>query len=285
MTKDAYAAGRAQSLSIIVPAYNEEARLPALLQTLGSEGQAAVAAGGFEFLEAVIVDDGSGDRTPELLSRAAEADSRVRPVLGDGRNRGKGAAVAAGVRAAEGELVLLADVDLSTPLSDLAKLGAAVREGADMAIGSRVMEGSVVENAPLRRRHLGKMFNLVVRGITGLPYRDTQCGFKLMGAETARELLQTQISSGFAFDVELLMRARLADLQVAEVPVTYVHDPRSQVRVASASVGMVLDVVRVARRLRSRRLWHAPAQQAERDPGRQPQPEGDQPRLETHRDR
>lgn len=266
----------APNLSIVIPAYNEEARLPGLLATLRSDAESTVAAGGFTFLEAVIVDDGSGDRTSELLGAAAIEDGRIRPVLGDGRNRGKGAAVAAGMRAAQGAFALQADVDLSTPLSDLAQLGAAIREGADLAIGSRVLEGSVVEDAPLERKHLGKVFNYIVRRITGLPFRDTQCGFKLMRTETGRELLSSQVSSGFAFDVELLLRAQLAGLRVAEVPVTYVHDPRSQVRIARASARMVLDVARLGYRVRPRRgLGSGAADEAHGYTGRKPHTEGD----------
>jgi dolichyl-phosphate beta-glucosyltransferase len=206
---------------------------------------------GFEFLEAVIVDDGSDDGTAAILTRAAESQSAVRPVL-DEAHRGKGGAVATGLRAARGDYSLLTDVDLSTPLDDLAQLGDAIRDGADIAIGSRDIEGSRVE-APSHRRQGGRLFNAAVRGLTGLQIRDTQCGFKLLPTSLGRELTSVQLCEGLAYDVELLARAHTAGLRIAEVPVTYLHDPRSRVRMATASPQMVLDLVRVAVRVRAGR--------------------------------
>jgi dolichyl-phosphate beta-glucosyltransferase len=246
------AVGEMPTLSLVFPAYNEEARLPRLLEVLGSSAPDTVASAGYSLLEAVIVDDGSSDRTAQILRTAAQSNPLLRPVLELRSNSGKGAAVAAGVRAVRGDYVLQADVDLSTPLQDLEVLADAVRCGADMAIGSRDIEGSVVEDAPLHRRYLGEGFNLVVRSLTGLPYRDTQCGFKLMPSAAGKDLLETQICRGFSYDVELLLRARLAGLTVAEVPVSYVHDPRSRVRMASASVQMLRDVMRLSYSLRMR---------------------------------
>jgi glycosyltransferase involved in cell wall biosynthesis len=239
------------SLSIVIPAFNEEARLPWLLEHLDAEGEATVDRCGFRFLEAVIVDDGSDDRTAEILSAAGESEGPLRPVLGAG-HRGKGAAVATGLRAARGDYSLLADADLSTPLADLVQLGEAISDGADIAIGSREVEGSRVE-APAHRRRGGRLFNAVVRGLTGLTIRDTQNGFKLLPTSVARELTSVQLCEGLAFDVEMLARAQAAGLRTAEVPVTYRHDPRSRVRVATASPRMLLDVARVAVRVRADR--------------------------------
>ncbi len=238
------------TLSLVIPAFDEEARLPGLLDALAGSAQEAVEGAGFELLETLIVDDGSGDRTAEILSAAAAADRRLKPVLGFSRNEGKGAAVAAGVEQAAGEYVLLADVDLSTPLEELEKLATAVRDGFDLAIGSRAVPGAVVERGPMHRQLTGTAFNGAVRMLTGLDVRDTQCGFKLMRTAVARDLLAEQICPGFAFDVELLMRADLAGLRIAEVPVLYVHDSRSRVRVMSASVQMLRDISRLAYRLR-----------------------------------
>jgi dolichyl-phosphate beta-glucosyltransferase len=165
-------------------------------------------------------------------------------VLGAGR-RGKGGAVAIGLRAAQGEYSLLTDVDLSTPLADLSRLGEAIRGGADIAIGSRDLEGSNVR-APVHRRQGGRLFNAAVRALTGLRIRDTQCGFKLMPTAIGRELTEQQISEGLAYDVELLVRAQAAGLRIAEVPVTYLHDHESRVSMATASPRMLVDVARVA---------------------------------------
>jgi len=237
------------TLSLVIPAYNEEARLPALLEILATSAEAAVAGAGFVLHEAVVVDDGSDDRTPAILAEAEPAHPNLRPVLGDGENRGKGAAVAAGVAEAEAEYVLLADVDLSTPLEELPKLGAAIGSGADIAIGSRALDRSVVDRGPSHRKLMGKAFNRTVRLMTGLELRDTQCGFKLMPTRIATQLLAEQTCPGFSFDVELLMRADRAGLQIAEVPVVYVHDSRSRVRAVSSSYRMLRDVAGLSRRL------------------------------------
>ena len=241
-----------ETLSLVIPAYNEESRLPALLETLATTADAAVEAGGFRLLETLIVDDGSSDRTWEMLGEAGLSDPRLYPVSVGDRNQGKGAAVAAGVRHASGDYVLLADVDLSTPLEELQKLGDAVRAGADLAIGSRAAAGAVVERGPAHRKLMGKAFNGTVRGLTGLDLKDTQCGFKLIPTPMAKQLLSGQECPGFAFDVEMLMRARLASLRVAEVPVVYVHDHHSRVKVVGASLEMLRDVTRLAYRLRLR---------------------------------
>lgn len=239
------------NLSIVIPAFNEERRLPRLIDELADQAEVTAANAGFSFLEGVIIDDGSTDRTPELLREAAAAHPFLRLVSSES-NRGKGAAIAAGVRAARGDYLLLTDIDLSTPLSDLSHLARAVHGGADMAIGSRVVEGSVVKDAPAYRKRLGQGFNLAVRALTGLRFGDTQCGFKLLASAAARELLAAQICHGWAYDVELLMRGRLAGLAIVEVPVTYVHDPRSRMKVARDSVRMLWDVIGLSLRLRTR---------------------------------
>jgi glycosyltransferase involved in cell wall biosynthesis len=239
------------TLSLVIPAYNEEARLSALLEALASSADAAVEAAGLELLEVLVIDDGSDDRTREILATASLP--KLRAVLERAENRGKGASVADGVRKAEGDLVLLADVDLSTPLEELHKLSAAMRQGADIAIGSRAVDGAVVERGPARRKLTGKAFSATVRAFTGLPVRDTQNGFKLLPTEVAKALFAEQLCTGFAFDVELLMRAQRAGLTIAEVPVLYVHDSRSRVRVGPASLQMLRDVSILTYRLRSKR--------------------------------
>jgi dolichyl-phosphate beta-glucosyltransferase len=251
---------RPATLSLVIPAYDEEARLPALLEVLATSAAGAVAEAGFELLEALVVDDGSGDRTAAMLASAAKSDPRLKPVLGAGGNNGKGAAVANGVSHACGEYVLLVDVDLSTPLEELPKLSAAIEEGFDVAIGSRAVDGAIVERGPAHRKLMGAAFNGSVRALTGLRIRDTQCGFKLMRTEAAKSLLAEQECPGFAFDVELLMRADRAGLRIAEVPVLYVHDSRSSVRVVSASLRMLGDVGRLAYRLRPRRSLRVAAE-------------------------
>jgi glycosyltransferase involved in cell wall biosynthesis len=244
--------GRKATLSIVIPAYDEEARLPALLEKLAAEADNAATAAGLHLHETLIVDDGSTDRTRQMLE-AAGAEGRVKPVLEFDRNRGKGAAFAAGATRAEGDYVLLADVDLSTPLGELKKLTAALEGGADVAIGSRAVPGAVVERGPAHRKVTGNSFNAAVRLLTGLPVKDTQNGFKLFPAEAVQRYAAQQTSPGFAFDVELLMRAQREGLRIAEVPVLYLHDARSSVRVVSASPQMLREVAGLAYRLRFRK--------------------------------
>ncbi len=239
------------TISIVVPSFNEEARLPALLAELDRAAATATAAAGFELREVLIVDDGSSDRSREILRQAEGRHPRVRAVLDYEDNRGKGAAVATGIRHAEGDFVLIVDVDLSTPLGELAKLAAA-RGEAPLVVGSRALDDSIVERGPAHRKLLGRGFNATVRALTGLRVRDTQCGFKLIETGLARELVAEQICPGFAYDVELLLRAEAAGVRVLEVPVLYVHDSRSRVRVASSTARMLRDVIVLSRRIRPR---------------------------------
>jgi dolichyl-phosphate beta-glucosyltransferase len=240
------------SLSLVIPAFNEEARLPDLLRTLESAPD-VVAAAGMELLEVLIADDGSSDGTKESLRAAAEEAPLLRPLLQFDRNRGKGAAIASGVKEARADYVLLADVDFSTPLEELGKLVAAVQRGADVAIGSRAVAGAEVDRGPAHRKLSGKAFNGAVRVLTGLDLHDTQCGFKLLPTPLAKVLLTDQICPGFAFDVELLLRADRASMKIVEVPVIYIHDDRSRVRVGSAALEMLKDVCVLSFRIRMRR--------------------------------
>ena len=250
--------GQTANLSIVIPAYNEEVRLPALLEKLAAEAGKAAADAGMRLREVLVVDDGSTDRTRQLLEAAEKENERLHPVFPYDRNRGKGAAFAAGALRAEGDYVLLADVDLSTPLGELGKLSAAIEAGADVAIGSRAVAGAVVERGPVHRKVTGNTFNGAVRLLTGLRVRDTQNGFKLFPAEAVKRYAAQQTCPGFAFDVELLMRADRDGLRIAEVPILYMHDLRSSVSVASASPQMLREVARLSYRLRIRKDDAAP---------------------------
>lgn len=236
------------SLSIVVPVYNERGRLPRLLDTVAVEGPATCAGAGLELREVVVVDDGSCDGTQELLLERAAAEPLIKPVITNA-NRGKGAVVAAGVRQASGELTLITDVDLSTPLSELPKLAAAVREGAELAIGSRSLDRGLVERS-LYRDAMSRSYNLLVRALTRLPYRDTQCGFKLARTDVGRELVEEQAIERYAFDVEALIRARAAGVRVAEVPVVWNQDTDSRVTPIRTAIRMAADTAWIAFRLR-----------------------------------
>jgi dolichyl-phosphate beta-glucosyltransferase len=202
-----------RSISIIIPAYNEENRLPATLTTV----RKYLEGGHWEFSEIVVVDDGSRDRTAEV---AGVAGARV---LQNPGNRGKGYAVRHGMMEAKGEWALFTDADLSAPIEELEKLwSAAEREQAQVAIGSRALDRSLVGvHQPFLRELVGRAFNVVMRMITGLPFRDTQCGFKLFEAHAAREIFGRQQLDGFGFDVEVLFIAQRLGYRALEVAVRW----------------------------------------------------------------
>ena len=207
-----------QSISIVVPAYNEERRLPSTLDAL----VAYLDAREWKFAEIVVVDDGSTDGTAALVERRGAARPLIRLLRNPG-NRGKGYAVRHGMLEAKGDWILFTDADLSTPIDELDKLYAAAQaRGAQAAIGSRALDRSLIErHQPGLRETAGKFFNLVMRLTTGLPFRDTQCGFKLFQAPAAREIFRRQQLDGFGFDVEALFIARRLGLAAVEVPVRW----------------------------------------------------------------
>jgi len=213
-----------RSISIIIPAYNEEKRLPATL----SKVQAYLDATSWEFAEIVVVDDGSRDRTVEL---ACAAGARV---LRNPGNRGKGYSVRHGMLEGKGDWLLFSDADLSSPIEGLETLWNAVeRAQAQAAIGSRDLDRSLIGvRQPLFRELGGRVFNLVIRMVTGLPFHDTQCGFKLFEAAAAREIFRRQRVERFGFDVEILFIAQRLGYRTLEVPVRW-ND------VAGTKVGMV----------------------------------------------
>jgi dolichyl-phosphate beta-glucosyltransferase len=230
-------------LSVVIPAFHEETRLPASLEAL-----AAHLSGRKEPLsfEVVVVDDGSADRT---AARAEETGRRLGLSLRLVRfsaNRGKGAAVRAGVLAAEGKQVLVSDADFSTPIGEWEKLAAA---GAPVAIGSRAVDESLVkERQPLARVLAGKLFNLVVRAVVLPGIRDTQCGFKLFSHEAARAIFPRTTVDRFAWDVEALLLARRLGFPIAEVPVLWFDSPDSRVTLLGGAQAY-LDVLSVRRRV------------------------------------
>jgi dolichyl-phosphate beta-glucosyltransferase len=232
-------------LSIVVPAYNEEARLVDTLAKIDAYlGAAGVDA------EVLVVDDGSKDRTAALAA-AALAGHRGR-VVANGENRGKGYSVRHGVLEAQGRLVLITDADLSTPIEDYAKLAARIRDrDLDAAIGSRALPDSDVQlTQGWLRRTMGRTFNTIIRLLTGLPFHDTQCGFKLMDRERVRPLFEKMVVDRFAFDVELLYLCSRFGLSVEEVPVTWRNAPGSKVSLVGDPANMILDVLRVRWRFR-----------------------------------
>jgi dolichyl-phosphate beta-glucosyltransferase len=242
----------APTVSLVVPAFNEERRLPDFLEVIQERAADEIGRAGLELVEVVIVDDGSVDRTAEILRVRAPSLPWLRPVLRGGLNRGKGAAVGAGVREARGELVLLTDVDLSTPLTEVTKLYPPLAAGADIVIGSRSLDRSIVERS-LHREVLGRAYNLMVRLLFRLPYRDTQCGFKLLPTALARMLVEVQLIERYSFDVETLVRARAMGLSVVEVPVVWLQNDDSRVNVWRTSPRMAWETLSLRWTLRGLR--------------------------------
>jgi dolichyl-phosphate beta-glucosyltransferase len=206
------------SISIVIPAFNEEARLPATLDAI----LAFLRLRSFSGSEIVVVDDGSSDGTAALVEQWQRTHACIR-LIRNPENRGKGFTVRHGVLEAQGEWILSTDADLSTPIAELDKLlEAAGRTGADVAIGSRALDRSLVGvHQSVFREFSGRVFNVVMRIVTGLPFRDTQCGFKLFRAEAARQIFSRQQLNGFSFDVEDLMIAKLLGYRSIEIPVIW----------------------------------------------------------------
>jgi glycosyltransferase involved in cell wall biosynthesis len=202
-----------RSLSIIIPAYNEAKRLPASLVKV----REYLSASPWEFAEVVVVDDGSADDTVHVAR-----DAGVR-VLQNPGNRGKGYSVKHGMLEAKGEWALFTDADLSTPIGEIEKLWSAlVDEPAQVAVGSRAVDRSLVGvHQPWLREAVGRVFNAAMRLVTGLPFKDTQCGFKLFQTSAGREVFSRQQLDGFGFDVEVLFIAKQLGFRSLEVPVRW----------------------------------------------------------------
>jgi glycosyltransferase involved in cell wall biosynthesis len=215
-----------RSVSVIVPAYNEEARLPETIRAVESYFRGHPCA----FLEILIVDDGSSDGTAAVAAVLSKSNPEIR-VLRNPGNRGKGYSVRHGMLKARGEWRLFSDADLSTPIEELDKLWSAVEgERADVAIGSRALDRSLIGiHQPGVRETAGRVFNVAMRMTIGLPIKDTQCGFKLFRGGLVKEIFTRQTIERFGFDVEVLFIARQLGYKIAEVPVRWNHAEGSKV--------------------------------------------------------
>jgi glycosyltransferase involved in cell wall biosynthesis len=230
-----------ETLSIVIPAYNEEKRLPATLDRIAAWVQNSP----LPVSEVLVVDDGSRDGTAALVEKRGGI---VRLIRNPG-NRGKGYAVRNGMLAAKGDWVLSTDADLSAPIEELGKLiEAARREEAVVAIGSRALDRKLVKvHQSMMREFSGRAFNVVMRVVTGLPFRDTQCGFKLFRQDAAKDIFSRQIEDGFSFDVENLVIARTLGLRTIEVPVEWSNVEGTKVSLAQGMKSFA-DLVRIRTR-------------------------------------
>lgn len=229
-------------ISVVIPAFNEQERLPTTLEAV----LAYLSQGGWSGFEILVVDDGSTDATRAIAEGFHQRHAEVHVLLNPG-NRGKGFSVRHGMLRAEGDWVLFTDADLSAPIAELDKLMRAVEEHrADVAIGSRALDRSLIGiHQSWFREQAGRIFNLMVRLLVGLPFWDTQCGFKLFSARAAREVFRRVRLEGFGFDVEALFIARRLGFRVVEVPVRWDHVEGTKVHLWRDSIRMFLDLLRI----------------------------------------
>ena len=224
-------------LSIVIPSFNEEKRLPATLERIA----AYVKASGRN-TDVIVVDDGSKDATLELLQSFRGAIENLR-VVSNGRNRGKGYSVRHGSLEARGAIVLFTDADLSAPIEEADKLLAKMGE-YDVAIGSRAVNRDLIEVHESKfREFAGIVFNRIVRIILRLPFVDTQCGFKAFRREKCKIIFEQQTIERFGFDPELLYLARHQGLPTVEVAVRWAHSPATKISMWRDSLQMFLDVL------------------------------------------
>ncbi|PYU33670.1 MAG: glycosyl transferase [Acidobacteria bacterium] len=226
-------------LSIVIPAYNEERRLPETLRRVREYLSTRPASA-----EVIVVDDGSSDRSAAVVEEWRSKFAGLR-LLSNGRNRGKGYSVRHGMLEARGRIVLFTDADLSAPIEEADKLLAALGD-YEVAIGSRGVDPSLIEvhQSPLREL-AGKVFNAVVRAVTGLDFTDTQCGFKAFVREHARIVFEQQRIERFGFDPEILFLAKRHGLRAIEIPVRWAHDPQTKVNMIRDSLRMFGEVLAI----------------------------------------
>jgi dolichyl-phosphate beta-glucosyltransferase len=236
------------SLTIVVPAYNEAVRLgttlPKILEYLSKNVPES---------ELIVVDDGSTDNTAAVAREILSGGERVRTsVVSYQSNLGKGRAVRLGLLASRGEVALFSDADLSTPITETSKLIEPILRGeCDLAFGSRALDRTLIGvHQPWRREQGGRVFNVIVRLATGLPFWDTQCGFKAFRMSVCRPIIEGATVDRFGFDVELLFIAHRAGLRLKEIPVRWDHYDGSKVNVASDSVKMLGEVALIRQQAR-----------------------------------
>jgi dolichyl-phosphate beta-glucosyltransferase len=226
--------------SIVIPAYNEGARIPATLDSVIS----CVRSRGWN-AEILVVNDGSSDNTAQVVLEIAKSAPELRLIQNPG-NRGKGYSVRSGILQAQGEIVMFTDADLSSPIEEAERLFAAIAAGADIAIGSRWLESSrQTHRQPLYRQVFGRCFNAVTRAIMQLPFADTQCGFKAFTRHAAQTVFQLQTIERWGFDPEILFIALKRGFRVVEVPVSWAHDERTRMSYLRDGITMLEELVRV----------------------------------------
>jgi dolichyl-phosphate beta-glucosyltransferase len=233
-------------LALVLPAFNEEQRLPPALEELNAFAREAGLV-----LQVVVADDGSNDGTPEIIDTwSAKQLPSMRVQRVSIKHRGKGAAVRAGMEHANAPIVGYCDVDLSAGPDAIGTVYSRVKDGVDMAMGSRALPESVLEiRQPWYRERAGRFFNLILRKLARIPYRDTQCGLKMFRRRAAEEIFRNQRIDGFAFDAELVVLAHRLGYSVEDVAIRWKHAEGSKLSLARDSLRMARDMVRIVRRL------------------------------------
>jgi len=229
------------AFSLVIPAFNEAGRIGESLRIALD-----YLAGASPESELIVVNDGSTDATGEIVRKVFSGAGGISTqLLENFPNRGKGAAGREGLLAAQRPIALFSDADLSTPLEETPKLIEPIAHGElDIAFGSRALDRSLIgHHQPWRREQAGRVFNLIVRVATGLPFWDTQCGFKAFQMATCRPILEAAHIDGFGFDVELLYLARRAGLRLREIPVRWNHHDGSKVHLVNDSLRMLREVI------------------------------------------
>jgi dolichyl-phosphate beta-glucosyltransferase len=231
------------SLSVVLPAYNELRRLPPYLTAIRAHLDAQQNA-----YEVIVVDDGSTDHLTEHLRDLSPSWPQLR-IIEHSENRGKGAAVRTGMLAGEGQRLLFADADGATPIEEQGRLQAAIEAGADVAIGSRLVNArDVARRRTWSRALVGRAFARVARTTLGLSWRDTQCGFKMFRKTAAHHLFPLVQEAGYLFDLELLALAQRLGYRVVEVPINWSDMPGSQMNMTRDAWGIVKGLWRLRRR-------------------------------------
>ena len=225
-------------LTIVVPAYNEEKRLPATLPQITH----FIANQAYE-IEVILVNNNSQDRTREIAEQFAAEFPYIR-VIDEGR-QGKGAAVKTGLTAGRGEYLFIADADLSMPISEVSKFIPPNIETYDVAIGSREAPGAVRYDEPEYRHLMGRVYNLIVRLFAVKGFHDTQAGFKCFHRDSVRTIIDRQTVDGWAFDVELLYIAQKHGCKIVEVPIEWHYQPNSRINPLKDSYEMFLEVFKI----------------------------------------
>ena len=231
---------RRPAYSIIIPAYDESVRIGATLATVLAYADKR----GWD-AEVIAVDDGSHDNTAEIVRSYAQKNPRLRLLQNPG-NRGKGYSVRNGMLHAQGEILLFSDADLSSPIAEAEKLFAAIAAGADVAIGSRWLRRDLqTQRQPLYRQIFGRIFNLSLRIVLGLNFKDTQCGFKAFTRQAATTIFPLQKIERWGFDPELLYIARKFGFKIVEVPVAWAHREGTRIDPLRDGIKMFLELLKI----------------------------------------